>query len=202
MTSEIQQDRYSKIVRRVGGLIGPGSKVSEVITELFPMIDVERVPGELLALGGTTIAQGGHQVAAAAGFFGAVQLFNPVGSNKIVTITQVRMASISVNSFFRISLTDTALGGASNVELARDSRFAAPEQPAAQVRFRNDATLVTPTTQIRGTINVDTELKDENSVAVLSPGFGYDVGTNAANNTLLVNFWWRERAAEASELSL
>ncbi len=48
MGQELQQNRYDQLIRRVGGIIGPGSKVVEALGELFPVIDVENVPGELL----------------------------------------------------------------------------------------------------------------------------------------------------------
>jgi len=56
--TELQQNRYDQLLRRVGDLKGPGSKVNDVLQELFPTIDVENVPGELLFLMGTHIGLG------------------------------------------------------------------------------------------------------------------------------------------------
>ena len=53
---EVQQNRWDQLIRRVSGSIGPGSRVSETLSELLPVMDVERVPGELLRLMGTDVA--------------------------------------------------------------------------------------------------------------------------------------------------
>ena len=38
--SQLQQSRYDQLLRRVGDLKGPGSKVNDVLHELFPMFDL------------------------------------------------------------------------------------------------------------------------------------------------------------------
>jgi len=99
VTNEIQQNRYDQTLRRVTGIIGPGSKVAEVLTELFPVIDVERVPGELLILGGTDLAAGGASLDGGPGNSSEINLHNPPGSGKIITCTQILITSAVVESW-------------------------------------------------------------------------------------------------------
>ena len=198
--SELQQNRYDQILRRVGGLIGPGSKVSEVISELFPMIDVENVPGELLLLGGTQISYGSHINIPGAANAAQVQLFNVADSGKIVTITKVMFSSFNVVTA-RLGISNTAVGTATNAETFRDSRLPVASQPATQMRFFSDPTPADPQIQIRILNNVTFSLEDPNGVCVLSPGFGFHVGLDTLNATLVCSFLWRERTAEASELN-
>ena len=198
--AELQQTRYDKIIRRVGGIVATGSMVSETVSELFPMIDVERVPGELLLLGGTEICHGSHVNVPGAANAARVQLFNPVGSGKLVMVSKF-VASAAAAGNLRISLQSTALPNAANPETFRDSRRPATSQPAAQVRFDAVPTLADPIVQIFIANNLPFTLSEENTLAVLSPGFGYEIGFSTVNVTLRVSLWWRERVAELSELS-
>jgi len=100
MTFEVQQTRWDRIIRRVSGSIGPGSRVSETLSELFPVLDVERVPGELLLLGGTAICVGANDNSGAAGQVARHQIFNPVGSGVIATVSKLIVAS-TVTQHFR-----------------------------------------------------------------------------------------------------
>lgn len=201
MTYEVQQTRWDRIIRRVSGSIGPGSRVSETISELFPMIDVERVPGELLILGGTAISHGGGFLTAAGAQFPTAQLFNPANSNHLITITGV---------YFSVLITATILWGTSvtqrgtviSTQTFRDTRSLAPSLPVGQVSQDSSATQATATNQSRLLGNVVLKLEDPNGVAVLAPGTGFDIGSTIAANTMHYGFYWRERPAEQSELSL
>jgi len=101
VTNEIQQTRYDRLIRRVAGIIGPGSKVSEVLTELFPVLDVESVPSELLILAGTNTCFGGGQFQAMAGQSPKMGLFNPADSNTILVLTHVYVSTDTGNQNIR-----------------------------------------------------------------------------------------------------
>ena len=191
---------HEGLARDVGGMIGAGSKVSEGVSELFPMIDVENVPGELLLLGGTEMSMGSHINIPGAANAAQVQLFNVVGSGKIVTITKVIFSISTGAATARLGISDTAIGTATNAEEFRDSRRPAASKPASQMRFFSDPTPADPQLQIGVFGNVPYTLDDPNGVCVLSPGFGLHVGLSALNVTLICSFLWRERVAEQSEL--
>ncbi len=199
MPYELQQNRYDQLIRRVGGVIGPGAKVAEVLPELFPVIDVERVPGELLALGATFLAWGSEDITAAAAELPKVQLFNPVASGKLVTCSSA-ILSVSSNGTVRWNIEAVPLTTASLNIRFRDSRFTGTERPVAQVRERSDPAATTAVGRVRLTGNLPFFLEPQNPVAVLSPGFGLTFQGETAQSFLAVTFFWRERVALESEL--
>lgn len=201
MTSEIQQNRYDRLMRRVAGIIGPGSKVSEVLTELFPMIDVEGDRGELQILCGTTLGMGSHAITAAGGETPKIQLFNPVGSGKLVTVTSV-FISLGVIGIVRLARGTATLTSGIGTQLARDTRQIVTNLPTAQMFAESSVPLVDANMQMRVLLNTTLIVTDDNGVMILAPGSGISVGTTAAAGSLNVTFLWRERTAEPSELNL
>ena len=201
MTYEVQQTRWDRLVRRVSGSIGPGSRVSETLSELFPVLDIERVPGELLALGGTKLCVGTAKVVPPAGNTGRVQLFNPVDSGNLVTISSVTVSSLStaeINSAVR----QIALSTDTGFNRFRDGRFPTPQRPVAQIRTQTSVAQTDPDAVILVNANNNVQISDSDTVAVLPPGSGLEYGAAANIITIIVTFRWRERPAEESELSL
>jgi len=199
--AELQQNRYDKIIRRVGGIIGPGSMVSEAITELFPMIDVERVPAELLRLGGTRLGMAGSSIAGAAAEFAKAQLVNPADSNLIVTITDVWMGA-DVTSIFRVGFAITPfLTTDPNSHVLRDTRDGNDAQPTAVMRTLSDGALGPGNMLIPVLADSAFHFHGQNDIAVLPPGHALFLTNTNANATTQFNFFWRERTAEASELN-
>ena len=201
MTSEIQQNRYDQLIRRVGGIIGPGSKVAEVITELFPMIDVENVPSELLILGGTRVCMGGGTITGAVGESPKTQLFNPDGSSMLVIIERI-VISTNASNIVRWGRSNAVFGTDIATAVFRDTRNPVFNRPIAQVRTLSAVALASATNQVR--INQLTELSVEspNDVVILSPGEGFEIGVATTNTAIYFGFTWRERVAESSELNL
>jgi len=198
VTSELQQTRYDKLIRRAGGIIGPGSKVSEVLTELFPVLDVERVPGELLALAGTRICQGSAAATAVVNR-NEVQVFNPAGSGVITTVTRV-MLSLAATSILRWVTTAIPLGGA-GLTNQRDTRVGAIEPTTTQCLFDNLAGPIASQMQIVLPANTLFQLEDENGIAVLAPGNGLTFEPDVLGTAIIAAFFWRERSVEQSEVS-
>jgi len=201
LSQELQQARYDKLLRRVGGIIGPGAKISEVLGELFPVLDVENPPIELLALMDTRLAGGGVSRAATAAVNTRVQLFNPLGSGKLMKISQVAVRP-GANQLIAMGIVDTALGTNANVARFFDSRFSTTVTPVGQVRFGTNVALA-PAIHL---VFIDTGksmlIENLKGVAVLSPGFGFQVSTSTVNTAILVSFLWEERPVEQSELNL
>lgn len=199
MPSELQQNRYDQLIRRVGGIVGPGSKVSEALTELFPVIDVERVPGELLLLGGTRLAFGGGTIVGAAGQRPKAQLFNPVGSGQLITVTSV-IASTQVADTLRWGVQPIQLSTGIGTETFRDTRLGLA-RPTGAIFQESAVALASGTNQARLIVNDPIHLDDENAIAILAPGNGFEIGLSLVANSLFYTFSWRERTAERSELS-
>ena len=200
MTSELQQNRYDRLIRRIGGIVGPGSKVNEVLSELFPMIDVEGNRGELQFVQGTVLGMGAQNLDGVLLDLAKIQLFNPEDSGAIVTITSLFISVLDAATI-RVGRSTTPLSGGIGTQLARDTRQLLSDRPTAQMFSEISPGFVDGNMQFQlGELRVF-KLQDENGVSVLSPGNGLSVGTNVAGGNLTVTFFWRERVAESSELN-
>jgi len=199
MTYEVQQNRWDQLVRRVSGSIGGGSRVSETLSELFPVLDVERVPGELLWLGQNRICFGSTSFTGAAGEVPRIQLFNPVASGKIITVSAL-LVSVTAAASVRYTISSAALTTGVATQRFRDSRGGFVERPAGEIRTQSSVANTDATGHFRLNTTFPFYIVDENSAAVLAPGAGFEVGTNVVTGTLFATFNWRERDAEQSEL--
>lgn len=201
MGHEVQQTRWDRVLRRVSASIGPGSRVSETLTELFPVFDVENLPAELLILGGTDICAGRTELIGAAGELANIQLFNPPDSGKIITVTSF-IAGVVVDQTITWGTGVVGLGTLVNSQLFRDSRRPFNSMPVGQIRRQSLAGAPVAFGEARLLTDTAFHFQDENAVAVLSPGFGLAIAPIVLASLLEVTFYWRERVAEQSELSL
>jgi len=197
--TELQIGRYDRLLRRVGDLKGPGSKVNDVLEELFPVFDVENLPGELYRLAAINLCFGGAFLGAVVAQAGRFQLFNPVGSGKLVTITSARLSPNGV-AIVRWGISNSVFGVDVQTQVFRDARDFAPDQPTAQVRTDTSVALATATQQSRVLNNTAVVIESPNGVAVLPPGRGFEIGSDLLNADVSCAFEWRERVAEPSEL--
>lgn len=199
--SSINQNRYDQLIRRVNDLQGPGSKVNDVLSELFPMINVEDPPGELLRLGGTILGFGGSNILGAAGQTAKSQVFNPAGSGLIGTVTSIWISTSTLQNI-RISRGLVPLAAGVGTQLRRDFRDPVTVPPTLALFQESSVPLVGGTAFIRVDSANGIELNDPNGLFVLAPGSGIEVGAELPATRILVTFFWRERVAEASELNL
>ena len=197
--AELQQNRYDQLIRRVGGIIGVGSMVSEAIGELFPMLEVENTTPELLALSGWRTAWQSQERPPSAGNTANAQLFNPAGSGVLVACTQVIFSS-SVATGINMEIQNTQLGGTPVRGLFRDSRFGGDRETTATTEAL-DGGVVGGGVFLRPNAFQILSIRDDNGVAVLAPGSGLSIGTTVVNTQLAVTFFWRERPAEPSEIN-
>jgi len=195
--TELQQNRYDALLRRVGDLKGPGSKVNDVLQELFPTIDVENVPGELLFLMATKIGWASTGKAPTAGKKAGVQLFNPAGSGHLLTVSTMWISGDATQNF-TWGIVITALGTNTGVPRLRDGRIGVGPSGITQLRTSADAVSLV-SGQARLLAGTTLPITDPNSVAVLSPGTGLSV-IGAVDGIINVSFAYRERVAEPSEL--
>ncbi len=202
MTTELQQNRYDVLLRRVGDLKGPGSKVAEVLAELFPTFDVETRLAELAILSGVNICTGGAQLAdAGVGLANRLQVFNPANSGILCTITRVTFAATTSGDIIRMATANTAVGVGLGLQRFMDTRRPFTGLPVCFIAQQQDAAL-TDADVIYVALQSETNtLDDPNGLAVLAPGFGFTVGNSALDIGLTAQFWWRERPAEPSEVN-
>jgi len=197
----IQQNRWDQLLRRSADLKGPGSKVNDALSELFPTFDVENVPGELFFLMGTILAHGGAKVIAGVTDAPRLQLFNPVGSGKILTVTSIILTTGSSENV-RGTVENAPLTTVPAIELSRDGRMPATSRPTGQIRTDATPAFTDATVQFSMAADIPFLISDPNGLAILPPGTGYEWGNGSVNSTLAASFWWRERTAEPSELNL
>ena len=199
MGAELQQNRYDQLVRRVGGLIGPGAKVGEVLAELFPMLDVETLNAELSLLSSWRLGFSSHNAVAAAGDLQLIQLFNPAGSGNLVVVERVDMR-VDSDQFVAYAMVNAALATLAAQHDVRDTREGIQLPPIGQVRTVSQVGGIADVGLIFVQTNINATIEDKRGLFVLAPGTGVTFVGSVANTGLAVSFLWRERAAEASEL--
>ena len=196
--TEIQQNRWDRLVRRVAGIVGGGSQVNDTLNELFPTIDVENVPGELLALANMRLGWVSGLLAASAAERNHHQIFNPEGSGTLIVITRV-VAFCSVTSIFRFSNFIGQLPTLAGNERPRDTRRGTLAEMTAQHRTDQSAVSGGLDFQMISLANTMQVLEDRNGISILFPGTGLTVSNQTLDIDSTVSFMWRERAFEPSE---
>ena len=190
------------MLRRVGGLIGAKSMVNDVLGELFPMLDVENVPGELLSLMGTQLGWGSTSLGASLAVRNHHQIFNPANSSVLLVVTTISFntdAALGGSSVFRFSNFIGELAVLAGNERRRDTRFGSLASMVAQLRTTQDAVNGGFDYRMESLQIGSTTLTDPNGLAVLFPGTGLTITCQDTNLASTVSFMWRERVFEVSE---
>ena len=198
--TEIQQNRWDQLLRRSAGLIGPGSKVNDALSELFPVMEVERVTSENLKLVGWNTCVGSSDITAAVAQFASVQLFNPAGSGSIIVCDHF-VVTVPTSQKIRWNNNTTAFGTHTNSQRFIDDRNCFLVKPLGELRAISSAGALTPGGDVRIFADTPFDIQDPNGVSVLAPGSGLNVGGSVTNDTLTVTYFWRERPALAEELN-
>jgi len=196
----IQQNRWDQLLRRAADLKGPGSKVNDALSELFPTFDVEHLPAELYRLAGTSLGFGGGEIIGAAGERPRANIFNPAGSGKLITVTSFIIGA-SLLSRARFGITTVPIARIST-EFLRDTRDAPPTTTTGQIQQVSSAALAPGTNQFWLINDTSMHIREDNGIAVLAPGSGLEMGLQTLASTMNYTFFWRERVAEPSELVL
>jgi len=164
------------------------------------MFDVENMPMELMFLNRNVAAMGSTLLAGVAAQIPKIQLFNPVDSGTLVTVTSVWI-SVETQSFVEMDLTDVALA-TSVATKVRDTRAGFQALALAELRSISSAGGIPTSWGTELIANTPLHVFDPNGVCVLAPGTGLNVDTAETNRALRVSFFWRERVAEPAELNL
>lgn len=198
--TEIQQGRYDALLRRVADLKGPGSKVNDVLEELFPTFDVEHLPAELYRLANIDLCMGGGTIGPVVGESGRGQIFNPGGSGKIMTVTKAGFSAFGT-SICRWGRQDNPQTSHLSSQIFVDVRHPLGNLPTGQIRTQTSVALANANGQTIILSSRDFALSNENGLAVLTEGTGFEIGTANQNIQVVFYFYWRERVAEPSEIN-
>ena len=199
--SQLNQNRYDQLLRRVGDLKGPGSKVNDALTELFPMIDVENVPAELLVLSGTRLAMGTIFLGAGgAGFFSKAMLRNPGQSGALIRVLVVN-ARLSVAGNILLGPSQNTFGTAGTQAFA-DGRVFGEGTVGRVLGLNNDLVAGSTFFRIRDQVIEGVNWQPPVAPMVISPGTALEVSAGSDNVAIAVSFLWVERVAQPSELNL
>ncbi len=198
--TEIQQNRYDQLVRRIANIVSPGSMVGDALNELFPTIEVETLNAELSLLLSWRLGFASQNKLAVAANLNHIQLFNPVGSSHIVVIERIDIR-VDADQFVNYALSNLALTNNTSNHALRDTREGILPLPIAQLR---DVTQVAGIASFGLTFvqtNIIQTLQDKRGLFVLAPGTGVTFATTALNTGLMCSLLWRERVAEPAELN-
>lgn len=189
-------------------VVGRGAIVTTLLEDVFPTVDLFNPSPEFRALGGEHPCFG--KVNRNSTDVNAVQLFNPPGSGLIAVVEEV-VVNAEMATGWHMAVTDNILSSVGPFKQFRDSRLLGNPpfaQPGLQLRSGNS--VATPVFDANWAIlqdQTDTEFRFNQvdaGIAILSPGFALVIENDedGMNHNLRVNFLWRERAAEPSELSI
>ena len=202
MTSPLQINRYDRLIRRLGNIVGEGAIVTGVLPDVFPTIDVEDLQTDGWGVAGWRIAFGGAAVAGAAGEKPHIQILNPTGSGVITVVEQV-MWSTATTGVLSYNIHDTVLTTLQVGQRWRDRRFPTLNRPVTQVRSQS---IVGAPIVSAFTLNIaanDPQIwAPPKGFMVLAPGTGFAMNHGTDATILRAQFYWRERAIEPAEQNI
>ena len=198
--TEIQQNRYDQLVRRVNNIVAPGSMVSDALSELFPVLELESLKTELQLLGKTRLAFGNTTLLASVGDLNHHQLFNPVDSGMLVVLERMDINS-ATSQLIEYGLATVALADFTANQAFRDTREGILQPVVAQARDVQQVGSIARFGAFRIIANTTFTMQDKQGLFLLAPGTGITFASVTANTVTNVTFQWRERVAQPAELN-
>lgn len=195
----VQTGVFDNLIRRLYSIKGGGSELAETLGDVFPMLDLENLPSELLVLRGWNLFSGFATIIGVPAQATGIQLFNVADSQSLVVLTK-----IIINSQKAQQMTygvNVALATPVTSTQNMDTRI--PQSVNAIARLAGDADVQTSGTagSIDVVAGVDREFEVPNGIVVLAPGGVFSVFSSTSDSDLRVTFIGRQRLAEPSELS-
>lgn len=200
MAFEVQQTRWDQLIRRSSGSIGTGSRVGETLSELFPTLDVENVPVELLLLSGWRLGMSTVNMLATASNLNHIQLFNPADSGHLVVPTHVLLHNGGIRQFIEWTFTVLPATDFTANVLFRDTRLIGLGAPVTQLRSVAQPGGIASVWQTVIEANESYTLENLDGLCVLAPGTGMTWANTVVNTQFVATFLFRERVALESEL--
>lgn len=164
------------------------------------MIDVENTPMELMFLNRNVPVMAASLLAGVAAEIPKIQVFNPVDSGTLLTVTSV-FISVETASFVEMDLTNVAIATPVATKV-RDTRAGHQTLALGELRVESSAGGIPTSWGQELEALKPLSIEDQNGICVLAPGTGLTVDTAETNRALRVSFFWRERVAEPAELNV
>lgn len=197
--TEIQQNRYDQLVRRVANIVAGGSMVSDALSELFPTLDVETLNLELGLLSGWRFGFSSTVQTQLAANLNHSQIFNPADSGQLVVLERVDLFSATAQRV-EFVLATAGLTNLTANEALRDTREGILAPPVAQIRNVQQVGGLPQFGIATIEAGVTFTLNEKKGLFVLAPGTGVTFATTIVNSSLNTSYLWRERAAQPAEL--
>lgn len=198
--NEILVGRFNRGLQKLVGVKGepPSPQIASEIQPTFPI----RLGADFRYLESWNRYSLGDNFSALAANVGRARIRNPLGSNIIVVLEQIWMASSAADTIFlQHGIQNADLTTVENLASARWDPRGGPspnavvsKQQSANAFFGGNA-IVLPTS---GNIPISL-ISTENQEIPLLPGDSLELQQNTVNLSFWFAFWWRERFLEDSE---
>jgi len=198
--TEIQQNRYDQLVRRVANIVSPGSMVNDALNELFPVLEVETLNAELSLLTGWRLAFSSTSQVGLAANLNHSQLFNPAESGMLVVLERVDLRVGSAQTI-EFALASAGLTNFTANQALRDTRPGITTLPVAQCRDVQQVAGIAGFGRFSLLTGESFLFEDKRGLFVLAPGTGITFATTVVNVSMNITYLWRERVAESAELN-
>jgi len=195
----VQQGRWDRLARKIADQFGPGSKAGELLSDVFPVMELENTTMELKVLTRWDFGLGASFSTSGAGTTNSQQIFNPAGSGKIVVVTEVLITvggNNDVSGGISFAALTTSASGTKRNTIAGASRAT-----VALIQNQDDGATLAGIS-LAGKSGEAFSLTDPDGIALLYPGSGLRFTNTNLASELHTSYFWRERSAVGSELEL
>jgi len=196
--NEINVGRYNAILHKLLGM-KEGAPSPQVSGDVFPVLGLEMDRPEWKFLGGERLAYSGSYLAAVASKYHQTWLWNPPGSGALCVVEHLDASVHGSGGLVGLRDHNVEPSGASKTavsSVARDYRYGIV---ATSIGFYYQTELALVGTRRLVSSTTASARYDLPGPIVLPPGYGVGFGTEAVNQILSANAFWRERPLEASE---
>jgi len=194
----IQTGRLENLIRRWASIKGPGSVLSETLGDVFPILDLENLPPELLLPAGISMVAGSVSATGDVGALAGVGIMNPANSGTILTVTKFHVKTAVVQAIScGLRVGTTAVLNTRNLDSRAGQNFNGAARFFAFVSTAGVLGNFIVDTQA----TIDREVTVPHGIVVLSPGNAFQLTASVTNTLLRATFFAYTRQAEPSELS-
>ena len=194
----LQTGRLENLIRRWGSIKGPGSILSETLGDVFPILDLENLPAELLLPAGISLIATSGSATGGVAQLGGVQIQVPAAAGMIFTLTKFHVKTALVQAVSCGLRTPNAPAiNSRNLDSRQVQNFNGGLRLLGLTNTAGETGNFIVDTQA----TIDREVTVPRGIAVLTPGGAFQVTASITNTLIRATFFGYLRLAEPSELS-